>query len=266
MLARTVADAALLLDVASGNARGDLHKPTPVRLTDHAHAAPGPCRIATVAEVPVHRVPRPPASRDLTRRSNNVADQLEAMGHTIMAGDPSYGLRLGRSFPGPLDGRAPRTGPTVSVTASRSIRGPSPTCGSVGCCRDGRCSRRAGDEAIAARRSARIFNHVDVVLAPTTALPPPRVRAFDDLGSFRTDRTMITYCPVTWPWNVLGWPSINVPAGFTTDGLPIGVQLMGPANSEPLLVSLAAELEGVNGWAEKQPDVWWNTPQVRVSA
>jgi amidase len=71
---------------------------------------------------------------------------------------------------------------------------------------------------------------------------------------------MIAACPVTWPWNVLGWPSINVPAGFTSDGLPIGVQLMGPANSEPLLVSLAAELEAVSGWTARQPQVWWNTP------
>ena len=69
---------------------------------------------------------------------------------------------------------------------------------------------------------------------------------------------MIAACPVTWPWNVLGWPSINVPAGFTSDGLPIGVQLMGPANSEGMLISLAAELEAVCGWATKQPKVWWN--------
>jgi amidase len=33
---------------------------------------------------------------------------------------------------------------------------------------------------------------------------------------------------------------------------------MGPANSEPLLVSLAADLEAVGGWAAKQPAVWWN--------
>jgi amidase len=65
---------------------------------------------------------------------------------------------------------------------------------------------------------------------------------------------------VTWPWNLVGWPSVNVPAGFTSDGLPIGVQLMGPANSEPLLISLAAELEALNGWVMKQPEVWWNTP------
>jgi amidase len=36
---------------------------------------------------------------------------------------------------------------------------------------------------------------------------------------------------------------------------------MGPANSEPLLVSLAAELEAINGWANKQPHVWW-TPSM----
>ncbi len=69
---------------------------------------------------------------------------------------------------------------------------------------------------------------------------------------------MIRACPVTWPWNLLGWPSINVPAGFTYGGLPIGVQLMGPANSEPLLISLAAELEALNGWVMRQPDVWWD--------
>jgi hypothetical protein len=60
-----------------------------------------------------------------------------------------------------------------------------------------------------------------------------------------------------------GWPSINVPAGFASDGLPIGVQLMGPANSEPLLISLAAELEAINGWVTKQPEIWWITAEGR---
>ena len=71
---------------------------------------------------------------------------------------------------------------------------------------------------------------------------------------------MIRACPVTWPWNLVGWPSINIPAGFTSDGLPIGVQLMGPADSEPLLISLAAELEAISGWAAKQPEAWWAAP------
>lgn len=115
------------------------------------------------------------------------------------------------------------------------------------------------NEAGTQRRVGSIFSAVDVVLAPTTALPPPRVDAFDALGTTATDRAIITACPVTWPWNLLGWPAINVPAGFTSGGLPIGVQLMGPANSEPLLVSLAAELEAVSGWVTKQPEAWWGT-------
>jgi amidase len=114
-------------------------------------------------------------------------------------------------------------------------------------------------EAKDQRRVGSIFRIVDVVLAPTTAQPPPLVQAFDDLNALETDRAMIAACPVTWPWNVLGWPSVNVPAGFTSDGLPIGVQLMGPANSDGLLVSLAAELEAISGWAAQQPTPWWRT-------
>ena len=115
-------------------------------------------------------------------------------------------------------------------------------------------------EAAAQRRVGWIFNLVDVILAPTTALPPPTVHHFDNRGGLSTDRAMIRACPATWPWNLLGWPSINIPAGFTSDGLPIGVQLMGPANSEPLLISLAAELEAVSDWVTKQPEPWWKEP------
>ena len=66
---------------------------------------------------------------------------------------------------------------------------------------------------------------------------------------------MIAACPYAWPWNVLGWPAINVPAGFADGGLPLGAQLLGPANSEPLLISLAAQLEADRRWYERWPDV-----------
>ena len=118
-------------------------------------------------------------------------------------------------------------------------------------------ARRA--ELAARRRTGSIFNIADVVLAPTTAQPPPLADTFDRLTVFGSHRATIATCPMCWPWNVLGWPSINVPAGFTQDGLPIGVQLMGPANSEPLLVSLAAELEAVSDWTARVPDAWWET-------
>jgi amidase len=56
-------------------------------------------------------------------------------------------------------------------------------------------------------------------------------------------------------WNTLGWPAINVPAGLTANGLPLGAQLLGPANSEERLISLAAQLESRERWHHHRPPV-----------
>jgi amidase len=45
-----------------------------------------------------------------------------------------------------------------------------------------------------------------------------------------------------------------VPAGLTETGLPVGVQLLGPANSEPRLLALAAQLEAAERWHERWPE------------
>lgn len=257
VLARTVADAALVLDAASGNVEGDRHQPRPVTVSDYLGIAPGPLNIALSTRFPFTGF-RAKLHPEILAATQMVGKQLELLGHTVVTGNPDYGLRLSwnflaRSTSGlvelrerlgddiTLDRRTMsnlRTGHVLGQAILRSAR-----------------RREAADQ----RRVGSIFDIVDVVLAPSTAQPPPLARAFDRLGSFRTDRAMIAACPVAWPWNVLGWPSINVPAGFTSEGLPIGVQLMGPANSEGMLISLAAELEAVCGWATKQPKVWWNT-------
>ena len=202
---------------------------------------------------------RPKLHPDILAALHTVSEQLTELGHTIVAADPSYsrGMSwnfLARSSSGLLDW-ADRLGPGVELDRR-----------TVANLRMGRLlsenvlRKARAREAAAQRRVGWIFNLADVVLAPTTALPPPTVHHFDKRGGLSTDRAMIRACPATWPWNLLGWPSINVPAGFTSEGLPIGVQLMGPANSEPLLISLAAELEAINGWVNKQPEPWWKEP------
>jgi amidase len=255
VLARTVTDAALVLDAASGNVAGDRHQPPPVQVSDHVAQAPGPLRIAKSTKFPftVFRAKLHPGIR---AAMDVVADQLNQLGHTVVAADPDYSLEmswnfLARSTSGLLDW-SHRLGHDVDLDkrTRANLR--------TGMLLSQHVLRNARKhEARAHRRIGYLFNIADVVLAPTTAQPPPPVHDFDHRGGLSTDRTMIKACPVTWPWNLLGWPSISVPAGFTSDGLPIGVQLMGPANSEPLLISLAAELEAINGWAMRQPDVWW---------
>lgn len=255
VLARTVTDAAVVLDAASGNVDGDLHRPPPIRASEHVSQAPGPLTVALSTTFPFTFF-KATLHPEIRAALHVVAGQLEDLGHTVRAADPDYGMGMSwdfltRSTSGLLDW-ADRLGPLVEWDARTRANMRTGRVLSEQALRKARAR-----EAAARRRVGWIFNIADVVLAPTTALPPPGLHDYDERGSLATDRAMIRACPVTWPWNVLGWPSINVPAGFTSDGLPIGVQLMGPENSEPLLISLAAALEAVGGWASRQPVPWW---------
>ncbi len=257
VLARTVADAALVLDAASGNAPGDLHKPPRVHTSDSVSQAPGPLRVALSTRFPFTGF-RAELHPDIQAAMEAVAGQLEQLGHTVVAADPDYGLRMSWNF-------LARSTAGIPDWIDRLGHGLALDKRTVSNARMGRLlsqhilRKARAHEAATQQRIGWIFNLADVVLAPTTAQPPPRVDAFDQLSGLATDRTMIRACPATWPWNLLGWPSINVPAGFTADGLPIGVQLMGPAHSEPLLISLAAALEAINGWASREPANWWDS-------
>jgi amidase len=61
-----------------------------------------------------------------------------------------------------------------------------------------------------------------------------------------------TYC-FTPIWNHTGQPAAAVPACFTASGMPRAVTLVGRPNSEPLLLSLAAQLESERPWADRRP-------------
>lgn len=257
VLARTVPDAALVLDAVSGNVEGDLHTPPAVRVSDHVGVAPGQLRIAMTTRFPLTGFSAK-LHPEIEAAMRSVAASLELLGHKIVAGDPTYGLRmwlsfLARSTPGLLEW-ADRVGEGVTLDQRTMAN---MRVGRILSRKALRWARRA--EAGARRRTGALFNIADVVVTPTTAQPPPLADAFDHLTVFGSYRATVAACPTCWPWNVLGWPAINVPAGFTSDGLPIGVQLMGPANSEPLLVSLAAELEAVCDWSARRPDPWWET-------
>jgi amidase len=250
-LARSVADAALLLDVLAGTTSRDRHRPRPADGTYLAAARrpPGRLRIALSFKIPFSGMPAKldPVVGMAVRR---LADVLTGLGHEVIEADPPYGLMglwfLPRSLAGVDAWR--RGVPDESLLDPRTLAN----------ARTGRWLRPLLPAARLAEHLERltigsIFRKADVVLAPTTALPPPRVGAMNRPSNARTDREIVAACPYTWPWNVLGWPSINVPAGFTDGGLPIGAQLMGRANSERLLISLAAQLEAVERWPDARP-------------
>jgi amidase len=76
---------------------------------------------------------------------------------------------------------------------------------------------------------------------------------WEGLGALRTLLGMARAYPFTSIWNMTGQPAISVPAPPAGDGLPVGAQLIGPPESEPLLLSVAGQLERELGWAERRP-------------
>ena len=252
-LARTVDDAALLLDALSGNHPGDLHRPPSpsAPYTEAARREPGALRIAVSWSAPrmFVRLALDPQVRSAVR---GMAERLADLGHRVEEANVHYGLVgvpfVSRSTAGVAEW-CTRV-PDLSLLDARSR-----SAGAAGR-RLGRLwslsAVRASERPLAAQ-IGRIFRRFDVVLTPTAARPPLPIGSAEGLSGWTTDRLMAAACPYAWPWNFLGWPSVNVPAGFVTGGLPIGAQLMGPANSEELLISLAAQLEGVSGWAEVHP-------------
>ncbi|WP_217214281.1 amidase [Streptomyces sp. AC550_RSS872] len=248
-LARTVADAALLLDAAAGNHDLDPHRPPAVNASEAVGRDPGRLRIALSLKPPFTAVPAR-LQPEVRARVVRLAEKLGALGHFVEEADPPYG-QIGLTFvPRATVGIAEWAGdapfPALLDPRTRSAARLGRFLGGAPL----RAARRA--EAVLHRRIGAFYESYDVILAPTTAAPPPRVGAMLELGGFATDRAMIAACPYAWPWNVLGWPGVNVPAGFV-DGLPVGAQLLGPANSEPLLISLAAQLEADLRWYELWP-------------
>lgn len=94
---------------------------------------------------------------------------------------------------------------------------------------------------------ARVFETCDALLTPTapTAAFGIGERADDPLQMYLTD-----VCTVTA--NLAGIPGLSVPCGFV-EGLPVGMQLLGPAFAEAMLLRIAHAYQAVTGWHEKRP-------------
>jgi amidase len=54
-------------------------------------------------------------------------------------------------------------------------------------------------------------------------------------------------------WNVTGQPAISLPVVRSADGVPVGVQLVGPPGRDDLVLALAAQLEAAVGWPRVAP-------------
>ena len=105
------------------------------------------------------------------------------------------------------------------------------------------------------RRSvSRVFEIVDLLISPTTCVPPFAIAdLFADPNTLR-EKELLTLRN-TRPFNMLGLPTVSVPCGFTRADLPIGMQITGPAGGEATLLRLAYAYEQATEWRKRKPNL-----------
>jgi amidase len=100
-----------------------------------------------------------------------------------------------------------------------------------------------------------IFDDVDVVITPGTALGPPRIGAYQRRGAVATLALVGARVPFQETFNVTGQPAAAVPWGFDDAGLPLSIQVVGRPFDEATLLSLSAQIEAARPWADWRPTV-----------
>lgn len=258
-LARTVADAAALLDVLTAQWPGDVSElPAPVTtFLDAARRHPPRLRVGLLtdpviaADAVVH-----PACR---QAAHEVASTLESLGHIVEPVDVPFPAERWSSFSAvwsALAASAPVPGHREHLLRplTRWLREQGRGVSAVEY-----VTAIAGTQVLA-RQVAAAWSDVDVVLSPTLADLPAAVGGLRDDDDPAADFAAQTrFTPWTSVWNLIGRPAISLPLGWhDEDGttLPVGVMLGAGFGADELLLSLAAELERVTPWVHRYASMW----------
>jgi amidase len=104
------------------------------------------------------------------------------------------------------------------------------------------------------RRVASFLGEHDVLLCPTTIVPPFPVeqRYVERVGEHRF-ASYVDWLTIVYAITLSGCPALSLPCGFTDDGLPVGMQVVGRPRGEAKLLATAAALEEVLGLAGRVP-------------
>jgi aspartyl-tRNA(Asn)/glutamyl-tRNA(Gln) amidotransferase subunit A len=97
------------------------------------------------------------------------------------------------------------------------------------------------------------FSRYDVLLTPTLAAPPLPLgqHTYEEIGGKVVGP--LGWLAFTFPINMIGYPAITVPAGWTAAGLPVGLQIVGPRFADAAVLRVAAAFEALQPWAGRRP-------------
>jgi Asp-tRNA(Asn)/Glu-tRNA(Gln) amidotransferase A subunit family amidase len=240
-MALTVADCALMLEVMAGSEPGDAYLPPPYDAAFVAACADDPrsLRIGVLREAPAGDL-----DLELGAIFDRTLETLSHMGHRLEPADPPVGglmaafetIVLGQSAiyrqlvpPDRWEQLEPQTRDVVASGERIPV----------------------GEYVLAVAAARRGTADVLEALAPfDLVVSPVLTRAAVPLDAFPVDgplrecwRAYIEWHSYTVPFNVTGQPALSLPCGTTADGLPVGLQIVGPPGADALVLALAAALE-----------------------
>jgi len=102
-------------------------------------------------------------------------------------------------------------------------------------------------------RMWRFMRDYDLLLTPTLAVPPFETGLVGPEVIDEREVDVFYWLSFTYPTNMTGQPAATVPAGFTDDGLPVGMQIVGRHLDDPLVLRASAAFEAAKPWKDRWP-------------
>ena len=252
-LTRTVADAALFMKAVAGP---DPRDPTTINAPPDDYLAALPQAVDAIKglrvawSVDFGYAAVDPAVRSLTTRA---AERFSGLGCTVEAVDPdwddprepaaiawyvSMAARLGELYDQHPDAFEPSL--AEMIEAGRSISGE-------------RHGRASVERTTFYQQVHHFFTDYDLLLTPQMPVAAwPVEQGPTEIDNIPTP-SIFDRLSFTFPFNMTGQPAATLPCGFTEEGLPVALQVVGPWHADTLVLQASAAFEQVMPWAQHRP-------------
>ena len=119
----------------------------------------------------------------------------------------------------------------------------------------GEFARAALDRFAYWQRVVALYEDYDLLVTPGTAVPPFPVGLDNAAPMPGQEARPLLWTPFTYPFNLTGQPASVIPCGFTDDGLPVSLQVVGRRYDDAGVLRASRAYERIAGWADRWPEL-----------